>query len=583
MALDGAYLHFLIEELRSTIVSSRVEKVHQPSRDEIVLHFRGRSGAHRLLLSAQANSPRMHITHHAPENPASPPMFCMLLRKHLTGSLLTGITQHGLDRVVFLAFDASNEVGDRVRLRLCVEIMAKHSNILLIDADSRIIDAMKRIDFTKSSVRQILPGLPYQLPPAQEKKSLLSAPAKEIASAVFSLKSSLLSSALLKSIQGLSPVVCRELAFRAYGSDMPVSELPESSTPQLEQTLSQLQSLLECGTVQPCMIVDEIHKPVAFSFLPLTQYQGMEIRNFSTLSEILDQFYQERDQIERTRRRAHDLFKLLTTLCERTARKLNIQREELRISADKEMLRIYAELINANLYRLEKGAFFYDVENYYTENQAVRIKADPALTPAQNAQQYYKEYRKADRAQQVLTTLIADGEQELAYFETVLDSLSRAQTHQEISEIRLELEEGGYLRRRSGRNKKQKPLSPMRFQSDDGFWILIGRNNVQNDKLSLKSAAKSDLWLHTKNIPGSHVVISCAGKQPPERTIEQAAVLAATYSKARESRQVPVDYTAVKELKKPVGGRPGKVIYHTNKTLYVNPDTELAQRLRKEE
>ncbi len=581
MALDGIFLHFLKQEIEREALGARVEKVSQPSKEELVLSLRNRTGAYKLLLSVRSNSPRVHFTKYAPDNPQTPPMLCMLLRKTLVGAVLTGLRQAGLDRVLFLDFDASNEIGDRVHPSLCIEIMARHSNIILLDENGTVIDAVKRIDAAKSSVREILPGVPYELPPAQDKVNLLQEDARAAYERVLPQGEARLSAALLHSLQGVSPIVCRELANRAAGEDLLVSSLSLAQKSILLQELEALLKRVRGGSPEPEMVLDQEGKPVDFAFLPVGQYGSlMHVRAYPELSALLDDFYTERDRAERTKQRAQDLFRLLTSTMERITRRLNAQRAELAASEDREELRIRAELINAYQYTLEKGAPFYDVENYYDENRILRIPADPALTPARNAQKYYKEYRKAQTAQRVLTEQIAAGEQELQYIESVFDALSRSQSERELAEIREELAAGGYLkRRRSAKQKAPKALPPMEFCTDDGFSILVGRNNVQNDKLSLKMAAKNDLWLHTKNIPGSHVILVTGGREPSGEALVQAAQLAAWFSRARESSSVPVDYTPVRMLRKPQGARPGKVIYDTYRTLSVRPSGELAQRL----
>ena len=581
MALDGIFLHFLKQEIEHEALGARVEKVSQPSKEELVLSLRNRTGAYKLLLSVRSNSPRVHFTKYAPDNPQTPPMLCMLLRKTLVGAVLTGLRQAGLDRVLFLDFDASNEIGDRVHPSLCIEIMARHSNIILLDENGTVIDAVKRIDAAKSSVREILPGVPYELPPAQDKVNLLQEDARAAYERVLAQGEARLSAALLHSLQGVSPIVCRELANRAAGEDLLVSSLSLAQKSILLQELEALLKRVRGGSPEPEMVLDQEGKPVDFAFLPVGQYGSlMNVRAYPELSALLDDFYTERDRAERTKQRAQDLFRLLTNTMERITRRLNAQRAELAASEDREELRIRAELINAYQYTLEKGAPFYDVENYYDENRILRIPADPALTPARNAQKYYKEYRKAQTAQRVLTEQIAAGEQELQYIESVFDALSRSQSERELAEIREELAAGGYLkRRRSAKQKAPKALPPMEFCTDDGFSVLVGRNNVQNDKLSLKMAAKNDLWLHTKNIPGSHVILVTGGQEPSGEALVQAAQLAAWFSRARESSSVPVDYTPVRMLRKPQGARPGKVIYDTYRTLSVRPSGELAQRL----
>lgn len=583
MPLDGFTLHFLTEELRRDIVGCRVEKVHQPAKDELVLHLRDRNGARKLFLSASANSPRIHLTNRAPENPSVPPMFCMLMRKHLSSAQITAVNQNGLDRVVSVDFSATNELGDRVNLTLYIEIMAKHSNIILVSEQGRIIDAVKRIDCTQSSVRQILPGGEYRDPPAQNKLSLLECSAQEAADSVFLQSSKMLSSALLGAVEGASPLVCREIA-EMSGGDVQTACANEMQKMRVTAALDRIKQELESNSGEPTVLKDESGKPFDFSFFDIRQYGSVyTTTHFDSFSELLDEFYSERDRIDRTRQRSADLQKLLSSLTSRISRRLNNQRAELSACDDKEELRINAELITAYQYTLEKGALFYEVADYYNENELRRIPADPALTPSANAQKYYKEYRKAKTAEQMLATLIEQGEAELQYIDSVSDSLSRAAGFGEINEIRSELAASGYLKRKSTSGKKglQKPSAPMEYRSSDGLKILVGRNNVQNDKLSLKTAAKGDMWLHTQKIPGSHVIICAEGGEIPETTLLEAARLAAYHSRARESANVPVDYTLARNLKKPVGAKPGKVIYHVYNTFYVTPDKDEAERLEK--
>lgn len=583
MPLDGYYLHFLTDELCAALVGSRVEKVHQPARQEIILHLRNYRTPYKLFLSASANSPRLHITAYAPENPAKPPMLCMLLRKHLIGAKLRALTQSELDRTVFLDFDATNEIGDPVTLRLCVEIMAKHSNIILLDERGTILDAVKRVDATQSSYRQVLPGLRYLPPPAQEKLDLRDTSPDDVLERLQRFPEKAVPSALLQVLQGASPLICREIASRCAAAETSVRELTAAQTALLSQTLSALRATLQTGG-EPIILCDADGRYVDFSFTDVTQYGFARTpKRCASYSALLDDFYFERDRLDRTQQRASDMLKALASAAARTARKLDAQQSELERCADRETLRIRGELLQSYAGMLEKGAPFYDVPNYYDDGKTVRIPADPALSPMANAQKYYKEYRKAKTAEQMLAGLIEAGEQELQYLETLTDLVSRADTLAELSALRSEIEEAGYLKRKRKLGEKNpKPLPPLEYRSTDGFRILVGRNNLQNDRLSLKTARGSDLWLHTQKIPGSHVIVCADGREIPPSTIEQAAMIAAYNSRARTSAQVPVDYTFAKHLKKPVGAKPGKVIYHVYSTLTINPDREQAEALRVE-
>ena len=583
MPLDGITINLLKKELSGCIIGSRIEKIHQPSKDELVFHLRSREGAYRLLISASANSPRIHLTANAPENPATPPMLCMLFRKHLTGAVITDIRQLGLDRVIFLDLAGTNEIGDAVTFTLCIEIMAKHSNIILVNSEGNIVDAVKRVDFTQSSVRQILPMFRYEYPPRQGKANLTEIEPETAVNLIKNCTGKRLSGAILETLEGVSPLISREIASFSCGGDIAVSEMNELYEQRLLRKLTEIRETLVSGNGIPTMLIRDTVKPYDFTFMDITQYGfAVSSKTFESFSQLLDDFYYEKDRFERTKQRSQTLLKLLSNMSARAARKLQSRQAELEACADKDTLRINAELILANQYRLEKGALFYDLENFYNNNEPIRIPADPALSPSANAQKYFKEYRKSKTAEQMLGKLIEQSEQELAYLESVIDSVNRADGYTELAEIRNELYEQGYLKKaKNDKTKKMKPMPPMEYISDDGYTILVGRNNVQNDLLTFKTAAKDDSWFHTQKIPGSHVVVIGNGDIIPELTCRQAAILAAYHSGGRESSQVAVDYTEVRSLKKPVGAKPGKVIYHTYNTMWVTPDRELCERLKK--
>ncbi|MBP9988078.1 MAG: NFACT family protein [Ruminococcus sp.] len=574
MALDGILLSQIKNELLCSAQGARVEKVHQPSREELVIHLRSKSGAKRLLMSIRGNSPRIHFTQYAPENPAKPPMFCMLMRKHLVNAMLVDIRQAGLDRILYLDFNATNEIGDKVRLTLSIEIMAKYSNIILFNEDGKIIDAMKRVDLSQSAVRQILPGFPYIAPPAQNKLSILTHSTENIISQIKSIENKTLSSAVLSALEGASPLTCREICGE-YG-EFYTDEVSDSGYFVLAESLDKLRKTVNENSGIPFMLKDDNGKPIDFSFMPIEQYgkkYKAEIKN--SYSDLLDEFYYETDRIERTKQKGQDLVKLLNSAIARTAKKLSLRQAELKQCADREKLRISAELINANLYRLEKGALFYDLENYYDENKIIRIKADPSKSPSANAQKYFKEYRKAKTAEQLLTGFIEKNREDLEYLETVSDALERASTQAEINEIRAELVDSGFIKYKSKNNSKSsKSLPPIEYRTSDGFKVLVGRNNIQNDRLSLKTASKNDIWLHTQKIPGAHTIIIGDNREISDEAIVEAAEIAAYHSKARYAKLVPVDYTRVKNLKKPPGAPHGKVIYNIYYSVNVTPDKD---------
>lgn len=578
MALDGIFLSHIKNEISSAI-GGRVEKIHQPSREELVIHLRTRTDAYKLFLSVRVNSPRVHFTSHAPENPPAPPMFCMLMRKKLTNAMLKSIRQPGLERVIYFDFEATNDLGDRVTLTLAVEIMSKHSNIILIDENGRIIDAVKRIDMTKSAVRQILPGFPYSPPPKQDKPDLTDADTLEIVDKIRAFQDKALSNALLNSVQGVSPLLCREIAFNC-GGDEAVCDIKESDFNALAVQIEKFKNIAVNVSGKPYLIRDEDGIPVDFSFTEIRQYSNKRTCEIQgSFSELLDGFYYEKDRSERTKQKSGDLVRFLHNAIERTSKKLDIQRAELQSCADREKLRINAELINANLYRLEKGSLYYDLENYYDSGNIIRIKADPALSPAANAQKYFKAYRKAKTAEQMLTKLLEKGSEDLQYLESVYDSLERATTQSEIDEIRNELILSGFLKAKAkDKSKKIKPSEPYKYMTSDGFTVLVGKNNIQNDKLTFRTANKNDMWLHTQKIHGSHTVILSDNREISDEAIVEAAEIAAYHSKARSAKLVPVDYTLIKNLKKPVGAPPGKVIYHVYYSVNVTPDMEKIEK-----
>lgn len=590
MALDGALLRQIKHELDSSLIGARVDKIHQISREEMIFVLRlpqptedGTRGV-KLYLSAGADSPRIHLTFSSFENPKSPPMFCMLMRKHLGSAKLLEIRQIGLDRILHFIFETRNEMGDLINLTVAVEIMGRHSNIILVDESGRVIDSIKRIDDTMSSVRPILPGVRYTLPPAQEKMDLICSAPEEIEQRLKQGKDLPLSKAILSAVQGVSPIVCREIANYVFiGDDRVVSEMNEHHFDRLRFFLAKVIDMVKNYGGTPTCVIDSRKKPIDFSFMDLHQYGGsMFTRSYESYSRLLDDFYTQRDNVQRMRHRSADLLKVLANTADRIARKLNLQRKELEDCSDRETWKIYGDLISANLYSIQKGDRSAVLVNFYDENQSeVTIPLDPRKTPAQNAQKYYGEYRKADTAEKKLRELIEEGEQEAVYIDSVFDALTRAQTNDELTAIRSELAEQGYLRKKNSGAKKGKEskLSPKKYRSDDGFTILVGRNNIQNDRLTLKDARGRDVWFHTKNIPGSHTVVISDGNEVPDSTLHQAAILAAVNSKAAESSQVPVDYTLIKNVKKPRGAKPGMVIYVNYQTAYVTPDLELEKRL----
>lgn len=557
MAFDGGFLHRITDEL-NTAADSHVDKIYQPSKDELVFLLRKKGFAKRLLICVKAGAARIQFTENKYENPASPPMFCMLIRKYLSAARLIKITQPALERIAELTFSYSNEMGDISEICLIAEFIGNKTNILLVGADGRIIDCLRKSD-PETADRLLLPGAKYEYPANQEKLNPLTSGINQICTAA-NAHAGDTAKALLLVTDGFSPLVCREVVYK--------SEITGSLHSALNGIISDLKS---GGT--PIMLIKSDGTPYDFSYTDISQY-GFEFskKSFNSFSELLDAFYTARESAERIKKAASDIIKLVTNLRARTERKLAIRLHDLKRCENRETLRIYGELLKANLYRLENGATFAEVENYYDEMKPVRIPLNPALSPQKNAAKYFKDYKKTYTAEQTLTALTEKDEEELRYFDSVLDSIARSESLSEISEIREELTLAGYIKQ-NGTRKRKTPALPQfkEYVSDEGYKILVGKNNRQNDYLTTVLAAKNDLWFHVKNIPGSHVIVMCRGGEVSEATVMRAAALAAANSKASGSSQVPVDYTPVKYVKKPGGAKPGMVIYTTNKTVFVTP------------
>lgn len=573
MALDGITLSMLRNEMAEKLIGARVDKIYQPSKEELIISLRWNGGNGKLLVSASASAPRIHFTEAQVDNPKAPPMFCMLMRKHLSGAKLVAMEQFGLERLIHLSFATYNELGDPVILKLAVEIMGRHSNIILIGNDGKIIDAIKRVTADMSSVRQVMPGMTYVFPPSQNKMNTLDLDYMAFIERLKNGRDVPLSKALMETLDGVSPIVCRELSDLATaGLDTTARELSNDECEKLVGAVENLAEKVKNGDGKPYAVIEENGHPLDFTFMEVKQYgDSMTVKEAESFSVMLDKFYSDRSGADRMKQRSGDLFRFVVNLADRLSRKLDIQRQELARSTERDSLRVKGELIHANIRMIEKGMSSVILENYYDNNSPMEVKLDPRLSPNQNAQHYFSEYRKADTAERMLKKLIEKGEAELSYIESVFDLLSRARTDDEIVSIRDELVSQGYLKNHRQKNQKPIKIAPKEYISTDGFRILCGRNNLQNDKLTFKDSRKNDIWFHTQKIHGSHTVIITEGREVPPSTLEQAALIAAYNSKARDSSLVPVDYTEIKNVKKPSGAAPGKVIYEHYKTAYVRP------------
>ena len=579
MSLDGALLHCVKQELNS-LIGARVDKIYQPSREEIVVSLRNLNGADKsrksLVFSANSTAARVHLTSAEFENPPSPPMFCMLLRKHLGNGRLVDIRQDGLERILFFDFECVNEIGDVVVNTLTAEIMGRNSNIILV-RNGKIVDSVRRVSAVDSddSARRVLPNCEYEPPPRSERLNLLTADVSEILARLSDSRDRL-SKALMNTLEGISPIFARECAFYAANDvDVTCDAADKSRIKEfLENAWKSLNSPTEFT------LLSENGKNKDFCFVDIQQYGDvMNKRLFPSANALLDAFYTESDRSGAAKQRARELVKTLSSVYARVLRRLETRRKELSECGEREVFRVCGDLINANIYRLERGMTKCSLEDFYS-GEMREIALDARLTPAQNAQKYYTEYRKLDTAEKKLTELICGDEEELAYLDSVLDCVSRTESDSELAEIRRELSEQGYIRAAKGERPSKKPSEPLRYRSSDGFEILVGKNNRQNDLLTLKTAKAADIWLHVKDIAGSHVIVKTDGSPPSEQTLIEAAQIAAFHSKAREGSGVPVDYVPVKFVKKPAGAKPGMVIFTNNRTLYVTPSEETVERLR---
>ena len=585
MPLDALCLSGVVAELKPILTGAKIDKIHQPGRDEIILALRLGRGNGRLLLSASPNHPRLQMTELSRENPDAPPMFCMLLRKHLMGGRILSVEQPHLERIVELRLEVLDELGDRKERRLILEAMGRRANLVLVDDQGRIVDCLRRVDGDMSAQRQLLPGLFYRLPPAMDKADPTALDGAEWLRQVEQAPGeSRVDHWLLDTFGGWSPLVCREIAFRAGGRvDITFDELGAQGRVRVAEAAEALLNSVKENNFTPTVISIE-KRPKDFTFFPAEQYEEAgECAAYPTFSALMDRFYEQRENQERIRQKGQDLIRSVTNARDRTARKIANQQRELDATQDRERLRQFGDIITSNLHTMERGmATLRALDFYDPEGAEVDIKLDPLLTPQQNAAKYYKEYNKAKTAEEMLTIQLEKGRRELDYLNSVLENITLAEGERDLQEIRQELADTGYLRRQIKGKDKGRRLSPkpMEFRSTAGLRISVGKNNVQNDLLTCKQAFKSDIWFHTQKIHGSHVILWTGGAQPDLQSLNEAACLAAWFSQGRESGKVPVDYTPVKYVKKPAGARPGMVVYTTYETAWVTPDEGLVKRLR---
>lgn len=587
MALDGFSISNIIYELKNTIIGGRVDKIYQPEKDEIVLQIRNKGNAYKLLLTANASSPRLHFSNIQKENPINAPLFCMVLRKHLASGKIVDITQPNFERIVNIQVESINELGDYSIKTLIFEIMGKHSNIILIDDKNTILESIKHISFDKSSIREVLPSKTYVLPPSQDKKNPLKTNFDEF---LYIIKNSIptkIQQLIYKSYNGISPILSSEIC---HNADIdPSKNIEELSNNQINDLYNSLNNIVMLNTQKqfnPQIIYNENESILDFTVFDFNMFKHLNKKYFSSISELLEFFYKSKDLTYRLNQKSQDLKRLISQNIERCVKKKDIQQKTLKDIENRDTLKLYGELITSNIYAIKKGMTKVKLNNFYSENfEEIEIRLDPNLTPAENAQKYFKKYNKEKRTFIALQDQIKQNNEELLYLESVLSSVSSCTDEYDIKEIRAELSEQGFLKRqKNSKNNKQKSskrAKPLHYISSDGFHIYVGKNNTQNDELTLRFAKPLDMWFHTKDIAGSHVIVVSEGKEIPNSTLNEAANLAAYYSKATNSSLVPVDYTPKKFIKKPNGAKPGMVIYETNKTAYITPNEKLIENMQK--
>lgn len=579
MALDGLVISNVVYELKEKLVDGRITKISQPEKDELVLTIKNNRENYKLFLSAGASLPLIYLTEENKQNPLTAPGFCMLLRKHLNSARILDIIQPGLERIVQLKIEHLNELGDLCVKYLIIELMGKHSNIIFCDDTMNIVDSIKHVSHLVSSVREVLPGRDYFIPVSGDKLDPLTITYEDFAEHV--LKKPLpLGKAIYTAFTGISPLIANEVCYRAsLDSEASTSSLGEMEGVHLYKNFDRVICDVKECKFEPNIVYDENGSPVEFSCVPLSCYANLSKQDNKSISAVLETYYASKNAITRIRQKSVDLRKIVSNAIERNTKKYELQLKQLKDTEKRDKYKVYGELINTYGYNLEPGSKSLTALNYYT-NEEITIPLDPTLTAKENSFKYFEKYNKLKRTYEAVTSLIEETKIDLIHLDSIRTSLDIALAEDDLVELKEELMEYGYMKRKfiTGKpgkkgNKKQKITSkPFHYVSSDGFHIYVGKNNYQNDELTFKFATGGDWWFHAKNIPGSHVVLQTEGKEIPDRTFEEAGRLAAFYSKSREGEKVEIDYTEKKNVKKPAGGKPGFVVYYTNYSMMVSPD-----------
>ena len=572
MAFDGITIANIVSELRQTLLGGRIYKIAQPESDELLLTIKNNSSQYRLLLSADASLPLVYLTETNKPSPMTAPGFCMLLRKHLQNARITAITQPGLERIIHLELEHLNELGDLCRKRLIIEVMGKHSNIIFCDDKDMIIDSIKHISGMVSSVREVLPGRNYFIPQTQNKWDPLSAGLTYVNFCDhIRAKPMAVYKAIYSSYTGLSPIMAQEICYRArIDADMPANVLEDIALHNLYDTFTCMMSQIIAGVFSPSIIYNG-REPIEFASLPLTLYADKTVKKFDSVSAVLEQYYAERSIVTRIRQKSADLRKIVQTALERNVKKLDLQLKQMQDTEKKDKYKIYGELINTYGYNITPDSKSMDALNYYT-NEMITIPLDPTLSPQENAQKYFEKYGKMKRTYEALSELTVQVKEEIEHLESILAALDIAMQEEDLVQIKEELIESGYIRRKGSTKKSKVTSKPFHYISSDGFHMYVGKNNYQNDELTFKFATGNDWWFHAKKKAGSHVIVKTEGQELPDRTFEEAARLAAYYSKGREQNKVEIDYIQKKHVKKPAGAKPGFVVYYTNYSMAIDSD-----------
>ena len=579
MAFDGITIASITKELQETLLGGRIYKIAQPENDALLLTIKNNGGQYRLLLSADASLPLVYLTEKNRQSPMTAPGFCMLLRKHLQNARITAISQPGLERIIHIDLEHLNELGDLCQKKLIVEIMGKHSNIIFCDDKEQIIDSIKHVSAMVSSVREVLPGRPYFIPQTQDKQNPLSLADRADYSYVnfrtqMQEKPMPLFKALYTTYTGLSPVIAQEICYRAdVDADLPAKALADTDVDSLQAVFSSFTDMMTqvaAGTFSPVIIYDG-KTPIEFAALPLTLYRDKESHSFESISGVLERYYAEREIVTRIRQKSTDLRRIVQTALERNVKKYDLQLRQMEDTKKRDTYKIYGELLNTYGYSAAPGAKTLEAVNYYT-NEPVTIPLDDTLTPQENAQKYFDKYGKMKRTYEALSELTIQVKEEIEHLESILSALDIAMQEEDLVQIREELIESGYIRRKGGSKKTKITSKPFHYMSSDGFHLYVGKNNFQNDELTFKFATGGDWWFHAKQIPGSHVILKTEGKEVPDRAFEEAARLAAYYSRGREQDKVEIDYIQKKHIKKPAGAKPGFVVYYTNYSMAIDSD-----------